>query len=147
MKKLLLILMLATSLVACGHQFMSLRHERTNVRYGPEMTFPLKFTWHGPTLPVEVLEEKGLWTLVQDYDGDRGWVQSRMLSKKHTVICQKDTELRAEKGQKGPVVAFLKKGVVALLLKQDDFYCYVQLLGDHKRLKGWLPQNHLWGAA
>lgn len=145
--KPLFCVMLCVCLLSYGHQFMSLRHERTNVRYGPETTFPLKFTWNGPTLPVEVLDQKGLWTLVQDYEGERGWVQSRMLSKKNTVICQKDTELRAEKGQHGHVVAFLKKGVVALLLKQDDFYCYVQLLGDHKRLKGWAPQKHLWGVA
>lgn len=140
----LLSLMVAT---LHAHEYMSLRHEKTNVRYGPETTFPLKFTWYGAGLPLEIVSHKDTWTQVKDHEGDQGWVQRRMLSKKRTVLCQKDTELRAQPGSKGAIVAFLKQGVAALLLKEESGYCYVSLLGAHTRLKGWIPQAHLWGVA
>ncbi|UNM06618.1 MAG: hypothetical protein H6925_02800 [Holosporaceae bacterium] len=66
--------------------FMNLRYEKTNFRYGPEVTFPLKFTWNGLGLPVEILKEQGSWVYVQDSEGDYGWIQRRMLTKKEWCL-------------------------------------------------------------
>ena len=127
--------------------FMNLRYEKTNFRYGPEMTFPLKFTWNAPGLPVEILKEQGEWVYVQDSEGEQGWLQRRMLSKKKLGMLRKDVEMRDDKNLQSPIVAFPKRGVLVTVKKCDGSVCKVQVPYKDKKIIGWVPKQCIWGVA
>lgn len=127
--------------------FMNLRYEKTNFRYGPEMTFPLKFTWNGLGLPVEVLKEQGGWVYVQDSEGDYGWIQRRMLTKRGMVLVKKDTEIRDKKTCDSKIVAFIKNGALLHLKECDGDACRVQVAYQDKKIGGWVFRQFLWGIA
>lgn len=127
--------------------FMNLRYDKTNFRYGPEGTFPIKFTWNGLGLPVEVLKEQGSWVYVQDAEGDYGWIQRRMLTKKKMVLVKKDAEIRRERAQTSKILAFVKNGALLHLKECDSDACRVQATHQDKKIVGWISKQLVWGTA
>lgn len=145
--KILLFLVFVFPLFSFSSVFMNLRHEKTNFRYGPEMTFPLKFTWNGAGLPVEVIKEQGQWAYVQDSEGDLGWLQRRMLSKNKLALVLKDAELRTEKDPRSKLIAFPRQGALVRVKACENNVCYVQVSYQEKKIEGWILKRLLWGAA
>ena len=126
---------------------MNLRHEKTNFRYGPDMSFPLKFTWHGMLLPVELIKHHKEWVFVRDSEGAKAWVQARMLAKRQMVLALKDLDLRLTQDAQSKRLAYLQKGALLKLevCKQD--MCKIKTLDKDLQLKGWVSLKGLWGAA
>ena len=59
--------------------FASFRSNETNVRSGPGVSYPVKFTFTRKGLPVQVISEYDNWSEVKDFDGETGWVSSSLI--------------------------------------------------------------------
>ena len=58
-------------------------------RNGPARTYPGKWLYQRRDLPVRVIQKYENWRLIQDVDGDKGWMLVTLLSDRRTVLVQK----------------------------------------------------------
>ena len=64
----------------------TLRAEEVNMRVGPSEEFPIEWVYRRPGLPVKVVRLNEGWRLVEDPDGERGWIISRLLNPRRGAI-------------------------------------------------------------
>ena len=124
-------------------RFASLASDQVNVRTGPSMDHPIRWSYARAGLPVQIVEEAELWRRIVDPDGETGWAHSSLLSVQRTVlILGPDVrELRRTVGLEGRVVARLEPGVIAAFDRCDQDWCRIEVAGE----VGWIPRSALWG--
>lgn len=66
--------------------FLSMRADEVNMRAGPGTRYPILWIYHRRNMPVKVLREFDVWRLVEDVDGQKGWIQQAILSRKRSFI-------------------------------------------------------------
>ena len=64
----------------------SIASGKAMTRNGPARTYPGKWVYQRRDLPVRILQKYENWRLIQDPDGDKGWMLVTLLSDKRTVI-------------------------------------------------------------
>jgi len=101
-------------------------------------------------LPLKVLEAKGDWRRVSDFEKDGGWLPVADLNKEpHMVVCaDKNTGVKANArirqgpGEEYPVIGEAVYGAVfATLGHQAD---WVKVRHD-SGLEGWVKRSQVWG--
>ncbi|MCX5613991.1 SH3 domain-containing protein [Bombella saccharophila] len=55
-------------------RFASMRADRVYMRRGPGERYPIDWVYHRRGYPVKIEREFGVWRLVEDSDGQKGWV-------------------------------------------------------------------------
>ncbi|MBB2204121.1 SH3 domain-containing protein [Gluconacetobacter takamatsuzukensis] len=60
-------------------RFAALRADEVNMRSGPGQRYPIEWVYHRRDLPVKIEREFDVWRLVEDSDGQKGWVQQATL--------------------------------------------------------------------
>ncbi len=127
-------------------RFVSLKPDRVNVRAGPTREHEVTFVYTRAGLPVEITAELDNWRRIRDWEGSEGWVYHSMLSGRRTVVVNpKDKSqllgLFYDSDGRGPVVARLQAGVVAMVKRCSGSWCRIVGSG----FDGWVVQEQLWG--
>ena len=122
----------------------TLRSEQVNRRVGPSEAFPIEWVYRRQGLPVKVLRVNQGWRLVEDPDGERGWIVARLLDPDRGAIVVGDglAEMRAEPAAGAPVKWRAEPGVVGALGDCDEGWCELDVSGR----EGWVRAERLWGA-
>ncbi|NLZ17680.1 MAG: SH3 domain-containing protein [Desulfobulbaceae bacterium] len=121
-------------------EYMSVVRNGVNLRSGPgtqnEAIFQL------PTgYPLLVLERKGAWIKVQDYEGDKGWIQQSLVSKNSFVIVRvREAKVRSGPGASAAEVGKAAKDVILSRAGSQGDWIKV----SHPQLKGWIHKDLLW---
>jgi SH3-like domain-containing protein len=144
---LLLLLTLSVCGQAAGITMVSVGGEKVNLRKGPSTKYPI--IWElGKGFPLRVLETKGNWIKVSDFESDVGWIYKNLVSKKPHLIVQTNKvsrariNIRSGPGTKYEIVGKAEYGVVFETLKRGDGWVKVR---HEKGLTGWVKRNLLWG--
>mgnify|MGYP002390766702 CR=1 FL=1 len=122
----------------------SIRSEAVNMRVGPGEDYRIQWVYHRRLLPLKVLRMREGWRLVEDPEGARGWVLSRMLSRERggIIIGQGLADMR-EKGEAASRLLWrLEPGVTGKLGDCAEGWCKFVVEGR----SGFAPQNRLWGS-
>ncbi len=128
-------------------EMRSINGEQVNLRSGPGDEFNVKWEY-GNGYPVKVLSHKGNWLQVQDFENDKGWIHSSLLSKESHVIVKvnkgknKQINIRSGPGTKYKVVGKAYYGVVFKKTKQQQGWINVK---HESGLEGWIQNTLLWG--
>jgi len=122
-------------------QFVSVKKDGVNVRSGPNTSDEVLWeVFRG--FPLEVLDKKGDWTHVVDFEGDKGWIYTPLLSDEHTVIVKVNTaNMRIGPGQNYEIVATVKYGVVFKPIGSDGDWIKVKHADG---TTGWIFKDLLW---
>ena len=122
----------------------SLRYDEVRMRVGPSQEYPIEWVYRRKGLPVKVIRVREGWRLVQDHEGDQGWIASSQLDpdKGAIVIGEGLAELRADHSGSSALQWRAEPGVVGKLLRCDEGWCEIDVTGR----KGWVRQERLWGA-
>ncbi|MDD3799691.1 MAG: SH3 domain-containing protein [Novosphingobium sp.] len=122
----------------------SIRAEKVNMRVGPSESYRIDWVYERPQLPLKVLRIKEGWRLVEDADGDRGWVVARFLSRDRTaiVVGGGPAPMRAKPQAGARLLWNAQPGVVGKLGDCDEGWCRFDVTGR----VGWIPQKRLWGS-
>lgn len=123
--------------------YAAIRADEANVRTGPSVRYPIKWTYQRQGWPVEILASFEQWHKVKDIDGDQGWVHESLITKNRRVIVQGEGIVKIHRlpiANSAPIM-LAEKGVIAPLLSCKNHWCKVKLAGD----KGWIQRKHLWG--
>jgi SH3-like domain-containing protein len=122
----------------------TIRASELNMRVGPGGDYPIAWVYRRPGLPVKVLRVKDGWRMIEDPDGERGWVVARLLAPERGayVIGDAPAPMRAEADGSAPLRWRLEPGVAGRLGDCREGWCRL----DVEEYGGWVPQERLWGA-
>lgn len=122
----------------------TLRAEEVNMRVGPSEEFPIEWVYRRPGLPVKVVRIREGWRLVEDPDGEQGWIIARLLDPdRGAIVVGRDlAELREEPDGTSRLLWRAEPGVVGALGKCEEGWCRFDVAGR----KGWVRAARLWGA-
>ena len=144
--------LLALGLAACGSAsaqpdtpyWASIDTTELNLRVGPSVEYRIDWTYKRKGLPVKVLRTKDDgWRYIEDPDGARGWVVSRMLTaERHALVTGEDpAPMRAAPADNSSLKWNLEPGVVGKLGECEAGWC---ILTVGKR-QGYVPEARLFG--
>jgi SH3-like domain-containing protein len=112
-------------------------------RNGPARTYPGKWLYQRRDLPVRILQKYENWRLIQDPDGDKGWMLVTLLSDKRTAIV-KPGDPRPIYSDPNPASRIryrAEAGVVGRIDHCRNGWCRIEI-GNRE---GYISTNDLWG--
>lgn len=124
-------------------RFAALQGEKTYVRSGPGLKYPIKWIFKKRGLPVEIVQEFDGWRKIRDWEGGEGWVHQSLLSGNRTALIQSDmmVPLRRSASLDARMIARLEPMVVVSIEECTPAWCRVATQG----FRGWAQRNFLWG--
>lgn len=113
------------------------------MRVGPSADFKIAWVYHRKGLPVKVVRVMEGWRLIEDPDGERGWVVARLLDPDRgaVVIGQELAAIRDEPNGTSALRWNAEPGVVGKLGDCETGWCEIDVQGR----KGWIREDRLWG--
>lgn len=121
----------------------TMRAEKVNMRVGPSADYKIAWRYERKGLPVRVIRLREGWRLIEDPDGEQGWVVARLLSPDRgaMVVGKSEAEMRSEPAGHGKLKWKLAPGVVGALGDCEQAWCEMDVAGH----KGWVKADRLWG--
>lgn len=93
--------------------------------------------------PLHVLERKGSWLKVRDFENDQGWVYRAHTGKKpHHIVKAKIANIRSGPGATYKVVGKAARGDLFQTMEKRAGWVKVK---DEMGVKGWIARSLLWG--
>jgi len=128
--------------LAWAEEMMSVRSEWTNFRQGPSTNDPVLFKG-SRYYPVKIIDRKGGWYKVADFEGEQAWALGRLLAKVECVAVKVDrANLRKTPDIKAQVIFTAARGASFKILKKQGKWLLVEHAdGD----KGWIHSSIVWG--
>ena len=149
MRRLLSIVLVAIAAPAAAQDrevpyWATLRAEEVNMRVGPSEAYPIEWVYRRAGLPVKVVRVMQGWRLVEDPDGERGWIVARLLDPDRGAIVVGEglAEMRASPEADAAIRWRAEPGVVGELGNCSEGWCAFDVGGR----KGWVRAERLWGA-
>lgn len=125
----------------------SVKGDKVNLRKGPGTQYSVKWEY-GNGFPLRVVNKKGAWVKVKDFEGDTGWVHKSLLVYDPQVIVKvnrnrnQKINIRSGPGTKNKIVGKAYYGVVFKSLRKQSGWIHVE---HESGLKGWIKSNLVWG--
>jgi SH3-like domain-containing protein len=122
----------------------SLRYDEVRMRVGPSAEYPVEWVYKRKGLPVKVVRVREGWRLVEDSEGEQGWIAASQLdpARGGMVVGTGLAEVRASADAAAPIKWRAQPGVVARLKACGVGWCEVDIGGR----KGWISAARLWGS-
>ena len=109
-------------------EIKSLKNNKTNVRLGPDISYPIKWKYKKKYLPVKILDKHYNWRKIKDFENDTGWIQENVLVFSKPTIFSRP-------------VKKLSQNYSLILKKCSGNWCKVK----NKNVIGWVQKDKLWG--
>lgn len=128
-------------------EMASVSGDDVNLRSGPGTTYTVKWRY-GSGFPLRVLEKKGEWLKVEDFENDTGWLHRSLVKDSGHMIVKvnKDSDnrinIRSGPGTQFKIVGMAHYGVVFKTIKQQQGWAHVR---HESGLEGWIKRTLLWG--
>ena len=133
---------LGVQLLNAEEKFLSLKKNKTNVRYGPGLDYPIKYIYRKINLPAKQIDTKENWRRVMFLDNNSGWIHLSQLKSSNSIITiEKETLFKKPSNFSEPL-AKLEKGRLLVIKKCEDDWCKITT-GDYK---GWIKIKNVWGS-
>lgn len=137
-----LTVVLATTGMAAAQQMVSVKGSVVNMRDGPgtqtQALWKLKRGY-----PLKVLERRGQWLKVQDFENDRGWVAASLTGRQpYHIVKAPVANIRSGPSPKHRIVGRVTHG--ELLKTQEKRAGWVKVKKE-EGTSGWVARRLLWG--
>lgn len=115
------------------------------MRTGPARSYPGVWLYKRRDLPVRVLKRHESWRLVQDPDGQQGWILVTLLSDRRTALVRGSSPrpVYAQTDEGSRVRYMVEPGVVGRISECEDDWCQIQF----GQREGSIRVDDLWGVA
>jgi SH3-like domain-containing protein len=126
-------------------RYVATAAKETNARYGPGLSYPLKWTYTKKNFPLKVIDEYYNWRKVIDFTGISSWVHQSVLSgKNHALILinEKYTNLYNRPAEAKKTIAKIEKYSIVEVANCENKYCKVNIKG----YQGYIKEKDLWGS-
>ncbi len=128
--------------LSSGARMVSIVKEGVNIRSGPSTSAQVQ--WQVDTgFPLQVIDSKGKWYKVRDFENDVGWVYAPLTMRKDYLVVKRPVvNIRSQPGVKSPIVSQAKYGVVFHALTESGDWVKVR---HDSGVTGWVARRLLWG--
>lgn len=140
--------LLATQSIAYG-EMLSTKGNNVTLRSASSKTAEAYWEYDNG-VPLQVLKKKNDWVQVSDFEGDKGWVHTKLLSPTPHLIVKankrnrkQSINIRLKPNTKAPIIAQARYGVVFETLSQKDGWAHVR--HSERGIEGWVNRSLLWG--
>ena len=123
-------------------KFLSLKKNKTNVRYGPGIDYPIKYIYRKVNLPVKQIDKKENWRRVIFLDNNSGWIHWSQLMPSNSIIAIEEKILFKKPSNLSEPLARLEKGRLLVIKKCEDEWCNI-ITDDYT---GWIKVKSIWGS-
>ena len=123
-------------------EFLSLKKNKTNVRYGPGLDYPIKYVYRKINLPVRQIDKKENWRRVIFLDNNSGWIHWSQLKPSNSIITIKEKILFKNPSNFSKPLARLEKDRLLVIKKCEDDWCNVTTAN----YTGWIRVKNTWGS-
>lgn len=134
-----MILLSASTLNA---ETVSVLKDGVNVRTGPSTDDQIAMElFQG--YPLKVLEKKGDWLKISDFENDTGWIHKSLVGSGDTLIVNAKTtiNMRSEPSTSSTIVANIERGVVLTRISTKGDWVKVK---HAQGTEGWISKSLLW---
>ena len=138
----LCISILSIQFINAEEKFISLKKNKTNVRYGPGLDYPIKYIYRKVNLPVKQIDKKENWRRVIFLDNNSGWIHLSQLKPSNSIIAIKEKILFKKPSNLSEPLARLEKGRLLVIKKCKDKWCNIAT-NDYT---GWINVKNIWGS-
>ena len=138
----LFISILASQILNAEEKFLSLKKNKTNVRYGPGLDYPIKYIYRKVNLPVKQIDKKENWRRVIFLDNNSGWIHWSQLKPSNSVITTKEKVLLKKPSNFSEPLAKLEKGRLLVIKKCEKEWCSIKT----NEYTGWIKIKNVWGS-
>lgn len=120
----------------------SVAGDKVNLRSGPSADKNILWEY-GKGFPLRIIQTKGNWYKVVDFENDTGWVYNKLVSKDpHMIVKKKIVNIRSGPGSKYKLIGKANYGVVFKTLEQKAGWAKLQ---HENGLVGWIRRDLVWG--
>jgi SH3-like domain-containing protein len=113
------------------------------MRTGPARTFPGTWLYQRRDLPVRVVQRYEHWRLIEDPDGERGWMLAALLSDRRTAMVKPGDPrpIHARPEAESRVRYRAEAGVVGRIDRCRDGWCRIRI----DKRTGFIRKADIWG--
>ena len=121
--------------------FLMLKNNKVNVRYGPSLDYPIKYIYKKIYLPVQVIDKKENFRRIIDHKKNSGWIHISQLRKSKSLIATSKKILFKKPTKFSKPVAKIEKGRLLIVRKCIKSWCNIET----EEFSGWVDKNNIWG--
>ena len=133
---------LGVQLLNAEEKFLSLKKNKTNVRYGPGLDYPIKYIYRKVNLPVKQIDKKENWRRVIFLDNNSGWIHWSQLKPSNSVITTEEKILFKKSSNLSEPFAKLEKGRLLVIKRCEGDWCNITT----GKYTGWVKIKNIWGS-
>ena len=138
----LCLFLLGVNLLNAEEKFLSLKKNKTNVRYGPGLDYPIKYIYRKVNLTVKQIDKKENWRRVIFLDNNSGWIHWSQLKTSNSVITTQKKILFKKPSNFSEPLAKLDKGRLLIIKKCENEWCNIST----GKYTGWVKIRNIWGS-
>ena len=127
--------------ISFSEEFVMLKNNKVNVRFGPSFEYPIKYVYVKKYLPIKVIDKKENFKRIIDHKHNSGWIHTSQLKKSTSVILIKNQYIFSKPTKFSEPVALAEKGKLILIKKCKNNWCKIANVD----LKGWILFDNFWG--
>jgi SH3-like domain-containing protein len=144
-KKIILTLLIFFLLIfklAAKDNFLSLKKNKVNVRYGPGLDYPVKYIYNKINLPIKQIDKKENFRRIIDLKNNSGWIHISQLKKSNSLIILDNKVLFKKASNFSKPILRLEKGRMLIIKKCLLNWCNIKTDNYY----GWVKTNNVWGS-
>ena len=133
---------LGIQLINADEKFLSQKKNKTNVRYGPSLDYPIKYIYRKVDLPVKQIDIKENWRRVVFLDNNSGWIHWSQLKPSNSFITMGEKILFKRPSNFSEPLAKLEKGRLLVINICEEEWCNIRT----DKYTGWVKTRNIWGS-
>ena len=130
---------LGVQLLNAEEKFLSLKKNKTNVRYGPGLDYQIKYIYRKINLPVKLIDKKENMRRVIFLDNNSGWIHTSQLKPSNSVIILGEKILFKTPSNFSKPIARLEKGRLLVIKKCRVEWCNIKT----HNYTGWIKNKNV----
>tara|TARA_Y100001970_G_scaffold286883_1_gene410147 strand:- start:1346 stop:1795 length:450 start_codon:yes stop_codon:yes gene_type:complete len=124
-----------------AEEFVMLKNNKVNVRYGPSFEYPIKYIYIKKNLPIKVIDKKENFRRIIDHKHNSGWIHTSQLRKASSIVLTKNQLIFSKPTKFSEPIAIAEKGKLILLKNCKIKWCKIK----NKNISGWMLFDNFWG--
>ena len=127
--------------IVLADEYLMLKNNKVNVRYGPSFDYPIKYIYLKKNLPIKVIDKKENFRRIIDHKHNSGWIHTSQLKKSSSVILTQSQYVFSKPTKFSEPLAIVEKGKLILIEKCKNNWCKL----SNKEISGWMVFENFWG--
>ena len=127
--------------ISFADNFVMLKNNKVNVRYGPSFEYPIKYIYLKKNLPIKIIDKKENFRRILDHKNNSRWIHTSQLKNSSSVILIKNQFIFTKPSKFSEPIAVAEKGKLILIKKCKNKWCKI----NDDELSGWMLFTNYWG--